>query len=127
MIHNRVSTSDTRLIRRMVRDSFFRANTVQSTIKRWPSVRIGEEKNIFPFQEQADVMFNSALVYEHAVLKKYAMNLLKKVTRKEEAYSEAHRLIRFLNLFLDINEEEQASIPSHSIIREFIGGSKFLY
>ena len=125
--HNRISTSDTRLIRRIVRDSKFRGYGAEDTIKRWQSVRRGEEKWIFPFQENADMMFNSALVYEHAVLKKYAMPLLMRIPRTSPVYSEAYRLLRFLSLFLDLRDEEVRYIPLNSIIREFIGGSEFEY
>ena len=118
--YNPISTTDTRLIRRMVRDYKFRSSSASKTLEMWPSVRKGEVKNIFPFQEQADVMFNSALVYELAVLKEYALPLLETIDHSEEQYSEARRLIDFLSYFLTINAEH---IPSTSIIREFIGGS----
>lgn len=120
--HNRIPTTDTRLIRRIVRDFQFRGSTAINTLKRWPSVRRGEEKNIFPFQEEADVMFNSSLIYELCVLKTLAEPLLSEITQSYEEYSEARRLIEFLGYFLEIESKE---IPLNSIIREFIGGSCF--
>ena len=120
--HNRIPTTDCRMIRRMVRDVQTRGHDVIETIKRWPAVRIGEEKNIFPYQENADVMFNSSLVYELGVLKKYAEPLLKKVPENTPEYLEAKRLLKFLSFF---EEFECPSIPPNSIIREFIGGSVF--
>ncbi|KXG78961.1 nucleoside kinase [Thermotalea metallivorans] len=121
--HNRIPTTDTRLIRRIVRDSKYRGHSALTTLKLWNSVRRGEEKNIFPFQEEADVMFNSALIYELAVLKKYAEPLLKEISINEKEYSEAKRLLKFLSYFLSIEDEHV--IPQTSIIREFIGGSCF--
>ncbi len=118
--YNPISTTDNRLIRRMVRDFNFRSNSPLRTLKMWPSVRRGEMKNIFPFQEQADVMFNSALVYELAVLKDYVVPLLERIKPTSEYYSEARRLISFLRFFLPISPEE---IPNTSIMREFIGSS----
>ncbi len=120
--HNRIPTTDNRIIRRIVRDHQFRGSSAVSTIKRWPSVRRGEEKNIFPFQESADVMFNSALMYELGVLKTYAEPLLKEIDNSTEEYSEAKRLIEFLSYFLPIDIED---VPVNSIIREFTGGSCF--
>lgn len=120
--HNRIPTTDTRIIRRIVRDYQFRGCSAANTIKRWPSVRRGEERNIFPFQEEADVMFNSALMFELGVLKTYAEPLLMEIDSSEPEYSEARRLIEFLNNFLPIDSKE---IPANSIIREFIGGSCF--
>lgn len=122
--HNRVSTTDSRLIRRIVRDYQFRGHKAKDTIKMWPSVRRGEEKNIFPYQEQADAMFNSTLIYELAVLKKYAVPLLQSVKKDEDGYIEAKRLLRFLMYFRDITDE--LDIPPTSIIREFIGGSRIV-
>lgn len=119
--HNRISTSETRLIRRMVRDSKFRANGVCDTINMWPMVRKGEEKWIFPYQEQADVMFNSFLPYELPILKKYAEPLLKKVDRNNTAYSIASEILEFLSYFIPI--EDELAIPPNSLIKEFIGGS----
>ncbi|MDU3119081.1 MAG: nucleoside kinase [Clostridium sp.] len=118
--HNRIPTADGRIIRRMVRDARTRGTSALETIRRWSSVRRGEDKNIFPFQEQADVMFNSALVYELAVLKLYAEPLLFSIPRDVSEYDEAKRLLKFLDYFLGIDSE---IIPKNSIIREFIGGS----
>ena len=123
--HNRIPTTDNRLIRRMVRDFQYRGYSPQETIKRWPSVRRGEEKNIFPYQEEADVMFNSALLYELSLLKKYAEPLLKKVPETEYVFSEAKRLLKFLSYFVDSDDEDE--IPPTSIIREFLSGSSFHY
>jgi uridine kinase len=121
---NHISTTDNRMIRRMIRDSKYRNYTAQDTIRRWPSVRAGEDKNIFPYQENADVMFNSALIYELAVLKKYAEPLLKSVTESQSEYSESNRLLKFLSYFKTIDDLE---IPPTSVIREFLGGSSFTY
>lgn len=120
--HNRIPTTDGRLIRRMVRDARTRGSSAQNTIRMWPSVRRGEEENIFPYQEEADVMFNSALVYELAILKQYAEPLLFSVPRDSEEYMEAKRLLKFLDYFLGVSSED---IPKNSILREFIGGSCF--
>jgi uridine kinase len=122
--HNRISTTDNRLIRRIVRDYSYRNYSVVETLGRWESVKQGENKNIFPFQEQADVMFNSALLYELGVLKKYAEPLLRKIPENRPEYSEATRLIKFLSYFLPISDKE---IPPTSILREFLGGSSFIY
>ena len=120
--HNRIPTTDNRILRRIIRDHQFRGCSAVSTIRRWPSVRRGEEKNIFPFQESADVMFNSALMYELGVLKTYAEPLLLEIDNSTVEYSEARRLIEFLSYFLPIDEKD---VPANSIIREFIGGSCF--
>lgn len=120
--HNRVSSTDGRLLRRMVRDARTRGSTAQNTLRMWPSVRRGEEENIFPYQENADVMFNSALVYELPVLKQYAEPLLFGVPRGSREYVEAKRLQKFLEYFLGVSSED---VPHNSIIREFIGGSCF--
>ena len=120
--HNRVSTTDGRLIRRMVRDSMHRAITATQTLSRWESVRKGEEKNIFPYQETADVVFNSAQIYELAILKLYAEPLLFGVDKDSPEYSEAKRLLKFLDYFLPLLPEQ---IPSNSILQEFIGHSIF--
>lgn len=120
--HNRIPTTDGRLIRRMVRDSRTRGASAQDTIRMWPSVRIGEEKNIFPYQEDADVMFNSASVYEFAVLKQYAEPLLFGIPIDSEEYMEAKRLLKFMDYFLGVSSED---VPYNSIVREFIGGSCF--
>ncbi|MDQ2085459.1 nucleoside kinase [Herbivorax sp. ANBcel31] len=120
--HNRIPTTDTRFIRRIVRDHQFRGCSAVNTISRWPSVRRGEEKNIFPFQEESDVMFNSSLIFELGVLKILAEPLLMEVDQSQPEYSEAKRLIEFLGNFLSIDSKE---IPINSIIREFIGDSCF--
>jgi uridine kinase len=120
--HNRIPTTDTRLIRRIVRDSQFRAHDALKTLQVWPSVRRGEERNIFPYQEEADVMFNSALIYELAVLKNLAEPLLEKVSPDTPEYSEAKRLLNFLAYFLPVGDEE---IPPNSLLREFLGQSCF--
>lgn len=120
--HHPISTTDTRAIRRIVRDSNFRGHSALMSLKMWPSVRRGEEKNIFPFQEQADVMFNSALIYELAVLKKYAEPLLCEIKKDETEYAEAQRLLNFLSYFVSIRDDE---VPANSILREFIGKSCF--
>ena len=121
---NPVSSTDNRLIRRIVRDNNFRGNTALDTLKRWASVRRGENKNIFPYQENADVMFNSALLFELGVLKKHAEPLLREIPESSEHYGEAHRLLKFLSYFVSIDEKE---IPPTSILREFLGGSSFMY
>lgn len=121
--HNRIPTTDTRLFRRIVRDYRSRGYSAQFTIAQWPSVRRGEEKNIFPYQEEADVMFNSAMVHEVAVLKKYAQPLLVEIDESKLEYTEAKRLLKFLSYFRSIEDERQ--IPPTSILREFIGGSAF--
>ncbi|TCT15576.1 uridine kinase [Natranaerovirga pectinivora] len=120
--HNRVSTTDGRLIRRMVRDYEYRGMSAKDTIAMWPSVRRGEERNIFPFQEEADIMFNSALVYELAILKQYAEPMLFSIPKDSPEHVEAKRLIKFLDYFLGVSSE---AVPKNSIIREFIGGSCF--
>lgn len=120
--HNRISTTDARLIRRIVRDYQFRGNDARRTIQLWPSVRRGEERNIFPFQEEADVMFNSSLLYELGVLKTFAQPLLQQITKDMPEYCEANRLLKFLNYFLSIQVK---GIPENSIIREFTGDSCF--
>lgn len=120
--HNRIPTTDGRLIRRMVRDSRTRATSAKETIAMWPSVRRGEDRNIFPNQEKADVMFNSALVYELSVLKLYAEPLLFQIEEGEPEYQEAKRLLKFLDYFVGVPIED---IPKNSILREFVGGSCF--
>lgn len=122
--HNRIPTTDCRLIRRMVRDAQFRGHDAIETIDRWPSVRRGEERNIFPYQERADIMFNSSLVYELSVLRRYAEPVLQKITPDQREHLEARRLLKFLSFFEPI---EESFIPFNSIIREFIGGSAFDY
>lgn len=117
---NRISTKDTRLLRRIVRDNNFRGYDALTTLRTWYSVNRGEEKYIYPYQEEADYMFNSSIIYEIAVLKKYAMPLLAKIDDSNEEYGEAQRLIKFLDCFEDIPDDD---IPNTSLIREFIGGS----
>ena len=121
--HNRIPTTDSRLLRRIVRDSKYRGHSAMATLKLWESVRRGEEKNIFPYQEKADIMFNSALVYELATLKKYAEPLLREISSEHEEHVEAKRLLKFLGYFLSIENDDL--IPQTSIIKEFIGGSCF--
>ncbi len=120
--HNRIPTTDGRLIRRMVRDNRTRGTSARETIAMWPSVRRGENENIFPYQEEADVMFNSALIYELAVLKLYAEPLLFQIEKDDPEYQEAKRLLKFLDYFVGIPSED---IPYNSILREFVGGSCF--
>lgn len=120
--HNRIATTDVRIIRRMVRDYLSRGYGGEQTLKMWPSIRRGEEKNIFVFQEEADVMFNSTLVYELCILKKYALEELKKIEEDSPVYYEALRLISFLNFFKEVDTEY---VPNNSMLREFIGGSVF--
>jgi uridine kinase len=120
--HNRIPTTDVRILRRIVRDYRTRGKDAEVTLLGWPSVRRGEDKNIFPFQGEGDVMFNSTLVYELGAIKKYAEPLLEQINRSSRAYSEAARLLRFLKYFLPVEVDE---IPNNSIIREFIGGSCF--
>lgn len=120
--HNRISTTDGRLIRRIVRDARTRGNSAQDTIAMWASVRRGEERNIFPYQEEADVMFNSALIYELSVIKQYAEPLLFAISHGTPEYIEAKRLLKFLDYFLGVSGE---AVPNNSILREFIGGSSF--
>ncbi len=121
--HNRIATTDTRLIRRIVRDVKFRGNDIFKTFELWNGVRKGEEKHIFPYQEEADIMFDTALVYELAVLKKYVVPLLSTIDNSSIYYSEAKKLLRFLEYFRDIEDEN--AIPPNSILREFIGGAYF--
>jgi uridine kinase len=120
--HNRIPTTDNRLIRRIVRDSQFRSHGAAATLRLWPGVRRGEEENIFPYQEEADAMFNSNLIYELAVLKPYIEPLLAEVTPDCVEYSEAERLLRFLSYFLPLSGRE---VPKNSLLREFIGESCF--
>lgn len=120
--HNRIPTTDGRLIRRIVRDNRSRGTKAKDTIAMWPSVQRGENNNIFPFQGQADVMFNSALIYELAVLKQYVEPVLFGIDKDSKEYTEAKRLLKFLDYFVGVSTEE---IPKNSILREFIGGSCF--
>ena len=119
---NRISTSDNRLLRRIIRDNRHRGNDVNYSLKKWASVRLGEEKNIFPFQDEADVIFNSSLIYEIGVLKTYVEPLLYSVDMDSPYYEEAKRLINMLKMFLPIPSDD---IPKDSILREFIGGGCF--
>lgn len=120
--HNRIPTTDSRLLRRMVRDARTRGTSADKTIAMWSSVRRGEEKYIFPFQEEADAMFNSAMIYELAVIKQYAEPLLFNIKKGEPEYHEAKRLLKFLEYFLGVSSEE---LPQNSLCREFVGGSCF--
>ena len=120
--HNRIPTTDGRLIRRIVRDARTRGTSAKETIRMWPSVRKGEECNIFPYQEEADVMFNSALIYELAVLKPYVEAQLFGIERECPEYLEAKRLLKFLDYFVGIGSE---NVPANSLLREFIGGGCF--
>lgn len=120
--HNRIPTTDGRLIRRIVRDAAARGSSCARTIAMWDSVRRGEEENIFPYQESADVMFNSVLIYELAILKIYAEPHLFGITKEQPEYDEAKRLLKFLDYFLGVSSE---NVPQNSILREFIGGSCF--
>ena len=122
--YNRISTTDTRIIRRTVRDSQFRGYDAIKTLSYWYSISAGEEKNIFPFQEGADVMFNTSLVYEINALKKYALPLFSQIGKEEKEYAEAKRLTEFLKYFEQIDIED---IPKNSLLREFIGGGIFDY
>lgn len=120
--HNRIATTDVRMIRRIVRDYLSRGYGVEDTLKMWPSIRRGEDRNIFIFQEDADAMFNSALIYELAVLKKYALAELYKIQPNSSVYDEARRLINFLHYFKEVDKD---FVPTNSLVREFIGGSCF--
>jgi uridine kinase len=122
--HNYIPTTDNRLLRRIIRDFRYRNYSAEATISRWESVRAGEDKWIFPYQEYADAMFNSALLFELAVLKDYAEPILRKVPNNCPAYSEAHRLLRFLAYFVSVQDNE---LPPTSLLREFLGGSSFRY
>ena len=120
--HNRIPTTDSRLVRRIVRDAKYRGYPADRTIELWPSVLRGENKYIFPFQEEADAFFNSALVYEMCVLKQFAEPLLFGVSPSSPSYAEARRLNKFLDGFLGVSSE---TVPPNSLLREFIGGSCF--
>ena len=122
--HNYIPTSDNRLLRRMLRDYKYRGYSAVETIQRWPDVQAGEEKWIFPYQENADAMFNSSLLYEFAVLKWKVEPLLRSVPEKLPEYSEARRLLRFLDYVVPLQDDE---LPPTSVIREFLGGSSFKY
>lgn len=120
--HNRIATTDIRIIRRIVRDSLSRGYSAEQTLKMWPSIKRGEEKNIFVFQEEADAMFNSSLVYELCILKKYAEPELSKIKEDSPVYCEAMRLRSLLHFFENVDKE---LVPDNSILREFVGGSCF--
>lgn len=122
--HNYIPTTDNRLLRRIIRDYKYRNYSAEETIARWPSVRAGEDKWIFPYQEYADAMFNSALLFELAVLKENVEPVLRKVPNRCPEYSEAHRLLRFLSYFTPVQDKE---LPPTSLLREFLGGSSFNY
>lgn len=122
--HNWIPTTDNRLLRRIIRDYNYRGYSAQETISRWPSVRAGEDKWIFPFQENADVMFNSALLFEFAVLRSHAEPILNSVPRNCPEYAEAYRLLKFIKYFSPVQDKE---IPFTSLLREFLGGSSFKY
>lgn len=122
--HNWIPTADNRLLRRIIRDYHYRGYSARDTIARWDSVRKGEDKWIFPYQENADVMFNSALIFELAVLKPHVEPILKQVPKYCEEYTETHRLMKFLNFFVAVPDSE---IPPTSLLREFVGGSSFNY
>lgn len=122
--HNWIPTTDNRLLRRIIRDYKYRNYSAQQTINRWPSVRAGEDKWIFPYQENADVMFNSAMLYELAVLRSHAEPILSSVPRNCPEYAEAYRLLKFIRYFTPIQDKE---IPPTSLLREFLGGSSFKY
>ena len=122
--YNRISTTDTRIIRRIVRDYKYRGYSAKETLKRWKSVTNGERKYIYPYQEEADTMFNTSIVYELGVLREYALPLLHEINQEDETYAEAKRLITLLSYFKLIKEDY---IPESSILREFIGGSVFEY
>jgi len=122
--HNWIPTTDNRLLRRLIRDYRYRSYSAIDTISRWPSVRKGEDKWIFPYQENADVMFNSAMMYEFTALRKYAEPILSQVPNSAPEYAEAHRLLKFLRYFNYINDRE---LPPTSLLREFLGGSSFKY
>ena len=121
---NRISTTDSRLIRRIVRDSKFRSYSALHTLKMWDSVNNGERNNIFPYQEEADAMFNTSLIYEIAVLKKYALPQLEELDNRSPEFAEAKRIREFLKYFEDIPDEV---VPTNSLLREFIGGGDFEY
>ena len=122
--HNYIPTTDNRLLRRIIRDYKYRGYSAEETIRRWPSVREGEEKWIFPYQENADAMFNSALLFELAVMKDYAIPILRNVPNNKPEYSEAYRLRKFLEYFASVQDKE---LPPTSLLREFLGGSSFRY
>lgn len=121
--HNRIPTTDARLLRRLVRDFQFRGSRALKTLRQWPDVRAGEEKNIFPFQEEADYMFNSSMIYEIGVLRKYAVPLLEQISPDVPEHVEAQRLLQLCEYVDPITVEDE--IPNNSLLREFIGKSVF--
>ena len=122
--HNYIPTTDNRLLRRIIRDYKYRGCSAQDTIRRWASVRAGENKWIFPYQENADVMFNTAMLFELAVIKNQAEPILRQVPQNAPEHAEAYRLLKFLSYIAPINDLE---IPPTSLLREFLGGSSFKY
>ncbi|MDE6866172.1 MAG: nucleoside kinase, partial [Muribaculaceae bacterium] len=122
--HNWIPSTDNRLLRRIIRDAKYRGTAPEETIRRWASVRRGEEKWIFPFQENADAMFNSSLLFEIGVMKAYAEPLLRDVPHSAREYAQAYRLLRFLHYFETVPAEQ---VPPTSLLREFLGGSSFKY
>ncbi len=112
------------MLRRIVRDTYFRGYQVREILQHWGSVRNGEEKNIYPFQEEADEMFNSALLYEPAVVRKFCLPIIQRIKKDHPEYEETKRLVDFLTFFSELDERD---VPSNSILREFIGGSSFVY
>ena len=122
--HNYIPTTDNRLLRRIIRDHKYRGVSAQETIRRWPSVRAGENKWIFPFQENADAMFNTAMIYELAVIKQQAIPILEQVPENCDQFTEAFRLRKFLEYFLPVPNRQ---LPPTSLLREFLGGSSFKY
>ena len=122
--YNSISTTDVRLIRRIIRDNSHRGYSAEATMDMWDSVNEGERKNIFVFQENADIMFNSALIYELSAMKKYIEPLLEEISPDSPYYKEAKRILKFTQYFLSIDDE--SDIPNTSILREFIGGSKLV-
>ena len=122
--HNYIPTTDSRLLRRIIRDYKYRGVSAQETIRRWPSVRAGENKWIFPFQENADAMFNTAMIFELAAIKTQAEPLLEQVPECADEYSEAYRLLKFLRYIRPITNKQ---VPPTSLLREFLGGSSFKY
>jgi uridine kinase len=125
--NNRIPTTDNRLIRRIIRDAATRGYSATDTLRRWQSVCRGEDHNIFPYQENADIMFNSSLVYELCVLRKYVEPLLRKVPPSDPEHVEALRLLKFIGYFENIDAKDEKTIPPTSVLREFIGKSSFNY
>jgi uridine kinase len=122
--YNRISTTDSRLVRRIVRDNQFRGYSAKDTIKAWNKVNEGEEKNIFPFQEDADSIFNTSLIYELSALKDYVMPLLEEIKPEDEEYAEARRILNMVKYFEPISSDK---VPKNSLLKEFLGGGSFKY